>query len=86
MEACNVVEREVDKVLTKFGIISGHADTVLNDLINHIELLKKELEEGVFFSSKSICSSTLRTGHFSILHSQHRFVFYPITLFYLVSL
>ena len=46
MEACNAVEREVEKVLTKFGAINDHADTTLRDLINHIELLKKELEEG----------------------------------------
>ncbi|XP_043488427.1 E3 ubiquitin-protein ligase RMND5A isoform X1 [Polistes fuscatus] len=45
MEACNAVEREVDKVLLKFGAINEHADTVLRDLINHSESLKKELEE-----------------------------------------
>lgn len=45
MEACNAVEREVDKVLSKFGAINGHAETVLRDLINHIESLKKEFEE-----------------------------------------
>lgn len=46
MEACNAVEREVDKVLLKFGAINDHADTTLRDLVNHIESLKKELEEG----------------------------------------
>lgn len=46
MEACNAVEREVDKVLLKFGAINEHAETVLRDLINHIESLKKEFEEG----------------------------------------
>ncbi|KZC11103.1 Protein RMD5 like protein A [Dufourea novaeangliae] len=45
MEACNAVEREVDKVLLKFGAINEHAETVLRDLINHIESLKKEFEE-----------------------------------------
>ncbi|XP_058791140.1 E3 ubiquitin-protein ligase RMND5A isoform X1 [Phymastichus coffea] len=45
MEACSAVEREVDKVLLKFGAINNHADTTLRDLINHIESLKKELEE-----------------------------------------
>ena len=46
MEACNAVEREVDKVLSKFGAINEHAEVVLRDLINHIQSLKKDLEEG----------------------------------------
>lgn len=50
MEACNAVEREVVKVLSKFGSINEHAETVLRDLINHIESLKKELEDGKFYS------------------------------------
>ncbi|XP_071448029.1 E3 ubiquitin-protein ligase RMND5A [Hetaerina americana] len=45
MDACNAVEREVDKVLLKFGAISDHASRVLLDIINHIFSLKKELEE-----------------------------------------
>ncbi|KAG5332882.1 RMD5A protein, partial [Acromyrmex heyeri] len=45
MEACNAVEREVDKVLSKFGAINEHAEAVLRDLINHIQFLKKDLEE-----------------------------------------
>lgn len=49
MEACTAVEREVDKVLTKFGSISEHGDSTLRDLINHIESLKKELEDGMIF-------------------------------------
>ncbi|XP_014482124.1 PREDICTED: protein RMD5 homolog A isoform X1 [Dinoponera quadriceps] len=44
MEACNAVEREVDKVLSKFGAINEHAETVLCDLISHIESLKRDLE------------------------------------------
>lgn len=46
MEACNAVEREVVKVLSKFGAINEHGETVLRDLINHIESLKTELEDG----------------------------------------
>jgi len=48
MEACNAVEREVDKVLSKFGAINEHAEAVLRDLINHIQTLKKDLEEGKY--------------------------------------
>lgn len=46
MEPCNAVEREVDKVLQKFGAINEHAENTLTDLINHIESLKNELEAG----------------------------------------
>lgn len=46
MDACNAVEREVDKVLSKFGAINDHAETVLCDLINHIQSLKKDIDEG----------------------------------------
>lgn len=45
MEACNAVEREVDRVLLKFGAINEHAVSVLRDLITEIETLKKDLEE-----------------------------------------
>lgn len=45
MEACIGVEREVDKVLTKFGGINEHAERVLQDVTNHIESIKKELDD-----------------------------------------
>lgn len=45
MEACIAVEREIDKVLSKFGGISDHAERVIRDICSHIENLKKELEE-----------------------------------------
>lgn len=45
MEACIAVEREIDKVLTKFGGINEHAARVMRDVCNHIENLKKELED-----------------------------------------
>ncbi|XP_032672609.1 E3 ubiquitin-protein ligase RMND5A isoform X2 [Odontomachus brunneus] len=44
MDACNNVEREVDKVLSKFTTINEHAETMLSDLINHIESLERDLE------------------------------------------
>lgn len=46
MEACNAVEREVDKVLSKFGGINEHAERVLQDITGNIDSLKKELESG----------------------------------------
>lgn len=45
MEACIAVEREIDKVLTKFGGINEHADRVMRDVCVHIENLKKELDD-----------------------------------------
>uniref|UniRef100_A0A1B6KUT0 RING-Gid-type domain-containing protein n=1 Tax=Graphocephala atropunctata TaxID=36148 RepID=A0A1B6KUT0_9HEMI len=45
MEACIAVEREIDKVLTKFGGINEHAERVMRDICVHIENLKKELDD-----------------------------------------
>lgn len=57
MEACNTVERELDKVLLKFTDINEQAGAVLQDLIDEIEALKRELDEGNYhfyiFSSLS---------------------------------
>lgn len=46
MEACLAVEKEIDRVLTKFGDINGNTGRILSDLITHIERLKTELENG----------------------------------------
>lgn len=43
MEACTAVEREIDKVLSKFGGINDHAKRCLQDLTCHIENLKEEI-------------------------------------------
>lgn len=47
MDACLAVEKEIDRVLTKFGSINEHAERVLNDLISYIENLKVELQNGL---------------------------------------
>ncbi|KAG5867882.1 hypothetical protein JTB14_035475 [Gonioctena quinquepunctata] len=44
MEACFAVEKEIDKVLSKFGGINEHAKRILSDLINQIQNLKEEYE------------------------------------------
>ncbi|KAI4459762.1 macrophage erythroblast attacher-related [Holotrichia oblita] len=44
MDACNAVEREVDRVLSKFGGINEHASRTLSGLITYIENLKKEYD------------------------------------------
>ncbi|XP_039282435.1 E3 ubiquitin-protein ligase RMND5A isoform X1 [Nilaparvata lugens] len=45
MEACVAVEREVDKVLSKFGSINEHASRVLKEVETNVESLKREFEE-----------------------------------------
>lgn len=45
MDACNAVEEEIDKILQKFTGIKEHADRVLSDITNHVESLKKEMDE-----------------------------------------
>lgn len=46
MESISGVEREVDKVLSKFSGVNEHADRVLEDLMRNIESLKNELDLG----------------------------------------
>lgn len=46
MDACCAVEREIDKVLSKFGGIKDHSDRVLQDLLNYITGLQTELLNG----------------------------------------
>jgi hypothetical protein len=46
MESISGVEREIDKVLSKFTGINEHADRVLQDLARSIESLKNELDIG----------------------------------------
>ncbi|CAH1176938.1 unnamed protein product [Phaedon cochleariae] len=44
MEACLAVEKEIDKVLSKFGGINDHGKRVLSDLIDQVQRLKEEYE------------------------------------------
>lgn len=46
MDACCAVDREVDRVLSKFGVINEQASRTLYDLISYIESFKSELEAG----------------------------------------
>lgn len=45
MEACNAVEREVERVISKFSGINEHTERLTSDLVNHIEALKNEINE-----------------------------------------
>lgn len=48
MEACQAVEKEVNKVLEKFGGLQHHYDKNLDELINSIQSIQRELNEGPF--------------------------------------
>lgn len=80
MEPCNAVEREVDKVLQKFGAIKEHADKTLTDLIKHIESLKNELEAGtnplplaqfILIPKQSKAFKTLPSSIFGVILPTH---------------
>lgn len=44
MDACIAVEREVDKVLSKFGDIRQSCSVVLQQLIDDLETVKNDLQ------------------------------------------
>lgn len=46
METCPAVEREVEKVLTKFSGLQEHSVNTIDDFITSIENIRKELAEG----------------------------------------
>lgn len=48
MESISGVEREIDKVLSKFSGVKEHADRVLEDLMRNTESLKNEIDLGKF--------------------------------------
>lgn len=62
MEECLAVEKEIDRVLTKFGSINEHAERVLTDLISYIEGLKEELQNGLY-SLHSLYLENLLLNH-----------------------
>ena len=46
MEACAAVEKELERVISKFSAISEHSKNILNDVISHIEVLRRLLSAG----------------------------------------
>ena len=50
MDACQSVEREIDKVLSKFSDIDRQTSDTLNELLKLIENIKQELSEGIGLS------------------------------------
>ena len=47
MDACNSVERELDKLLGRFDQFRGNLEK-LDDLIKHVKSTKNGLDEGLY--------------------------------------
>ena len=46
MESCVAVEKEIEKVLSKFSYIDKHTANCFQELLTYIEGIKRELVEG----------------------------------------
>mgnify|MGYP001550077309 CR=1 FL=1 len=46
MDACSAVEKEIDKVLSKFDDIHRHSESNIDELLNHVQNIKKDIEAG----------------------------------------
>ena len=64
MEACGSVEKEVDKILNKFGDADVNAGSTLEDILHYINGIREELLEGWFsgFSTYKCCRKILQYG------------------------
>ena len=51
MESCVAVEREVDRVLSKFGGLRDHSKKNLEELISSIQNIQRELNGGEIVKS-----------------------------------
>lgn len=47
MNSCGAVEKELERVITKFTAIRGHSERVLNDVGVHFDDLKESINEGI---------------------------------------
>lgn len=62
MESCAAVEKEVDKVITKFSSINEHSQRVISDVTTFIEQLRKSIAEGP-------ADEQLTPGQVELLHT-----------------
>ena len=46
MDACNTVEKEIDKILSKFTSIRDHGSRSIDETIELLSSIKPELEQG----------------------------------------
>lgn len=49
MEACEAVEKELVRVLTRFNAVHEHSKRVLNDVTKNFEDLKSSIAESKFY-------------------------------------
>jgi len=52
MESCYAVEKELEKLLSKFSYIDKHTANSLQELLTYVDGVKRELIEGQLFSSQ----------------------------------
>jgi len=50
MESCYAVEKELEKLLSKFSYIDKHTANSLQELLTYVDGVKRELVEGRLFS------------------------------------
>jgi len=54
MESCYAVEKELEKLLSKFSYIDKHTANSLQELLTYVDGVKRELIEGWLFSLQRI--------------------------------
>ena len=62
MESCYSVEKELEKLLSKFSYIDKHTANSLQELLTYVDGVKRELTEGQLFSFLP-CSVIADTGN-----------------------
>ena len=71
MEAVKNVEREIDRVITKFTALNEHANQTLSDLLTQLSSLRKELlSDGTVTSPPHTQASDLTSSLFSVPQPQ----------------
>lgn len=50
MEACQGVEKEVDKVIQKFGSIQSHSERVFDETIMFVDQLRETFAQGTNYN------------------------------------
>lgn len=48
MDACEAVEKELQRVITKFTGVHEHSKRMLGDVVKNFEDLKSSIEEGLY--------------------------------------
>lgn len=62
MDACNAVEKELDKLLGRFSVFRDSLDK-LDELINHVKETKNSIDEGMWQFLSSDRTEERYLGH-----------------------